>query len=118
LGGYQRYAAGNDAIPSEESRILRGVLGTDSISEIENTALGYEGHLLVYVTPEGPYIMKPTWSRFGRDFQKLLRGSYYRNALGGKGYWVFVKTKENPAYDWKGLCFKPDDIGLEIQVEP
>lgn len=118
LGGYQRYVTQDGGRVSEESRILRDALGTDFIPEIEDTLWGHEAYLLVYATPAGPYVMKPTWGRFGREFQSLLRGRYYQNALEGKGYWVFVKTKETTTYDWKGLCFKPDDIGLETQVEP
>lgn len=117
LGGYQSYHTPDGEPLREESRILREVLGTDYIPEIEGRLFGFDHFILVYATPEGPYAMSPKWSRFGRAAQEAPNGRYYREQLGGVGYWItedFITGEKQQ----NQLCFAPKDAWFVIEPEP
>ena len=119
LSANERYAVPDSEPLTFASEAMRGALGTDDIPYFENNWKWREYSVLVYATPDGPYVMDPGWrGRFTRDFQRRTMGSYYADKLKGAGYWIEVNTNESENSPWGGLCFKPEDVWFEITPEP
>ena len=104
--------------PAFTDELKHEVFGTTRIPFFDSGKDG-EYFVLVYATPAGPYIMEPEWQgRFTREFQKRHMGKYYRQKLGGNGYWIEDRMNERKDNSWNGICFKPEDIWFEISPEP
>jgi hypothetical protein len=120
------YLSAGRAYPLEEgehltgvSDIMREVLGTERLPMFDHFWNQGEYSVLVYATPDGPYIIAPFWQRrFEREFQRWPAGRYYARQLYNKGYLVIKKIKESPSNPWDNLCFKPEDVWIQIVREP
>jgi hypothetical protein len=104
--------------PAWTAELRRQVFGTEHVP-LSHRGGSDEQLVLVYATPQGPYIMEPAWTgRLSREFQRRWMGRYYAQQLKGQGYWVLEKFHERPDNPWHGLCYRPEDVWLEISPEP
>ena len=109
------YAEPDGTRLSHRNTILREVFGTDIIPFLENTSNHGEYFVLVYATPDGPYVVSPMWEeRFRQEFQRLYNGRYYAKQLHNNGYVVHAEVNKTSNNRWDNLCFKPDDVWFRI----
>lgn len=119
LSANHSYAVPEGQPLTHASEVMRNALGTDDIPYFEDSWSWREYSVLVYATPDGPYVMEPEWTgRLSREFQSRWMGRYYADKLKGNGYWLSVKTVEEKDGAWGGLCFRPRDVWLEVSPEP